>query len=234
MWVRHNARITRLLVWTEAYFTAARSLAMAICSIWRTRCLERPSCTPTCSNVAGPASSCRPNRARRIAAFAFTQPGKQITHLVPLAQAVMLSLPAEIGNIGNVLDPRMVRFLPAVHHQWNASRKPFHQGEGCIRAETVSPVNIEAFNRAHERDVSIADQFHQRQAGTQMLARDAHDKPQVRANDLVLGFARRREERFHSIEIARSRELRLQIPTRLHKLELVEIKLQKQRALPLG
>lgn len=32
---------------------AVRSLARAACSIWRTRCLLRPSMCPTCSSVAG-------------------------------------------------------------------------------------------------------------------------------------------------------------------------------------
>src|SRR5438477_3755570 len=38
----------------DVHSTAARSLARADCSIWRTRCLERPNRAPTCSYVAGP------------------------------------------------------------------------------------------------------------------------------------------------------------------------------------
>ena len=92
-------------------------------------------------------------------------------------------------------------------------------------------MHIESIDRAHQSDVSITDQFHQRQPGPKVLSRDTDHQTKIGAKNCILRRCRRLKMSFQRIQIAHPRRPWLQSAACIDELKLVIVELKEQRPL---
>ncbi len=93
-------------------------------------------------------------------------------------------------------------------------------------------MEVERIDRADEREISVADQFHERESGPQMLAGDADDQAEIGADDLILHVGDSPADGFQLVQIAGAGVLRLDLSPGGDEFVFVKIELQEQRPLP--
>ena len=75
--------------------------------------------------------------------------------------------------------------VSAGKHFGNAAGEAFHQCERGVGAEAIALVSVEGIDGSDQREIAVADQFHQGQAGPQMFAGDADDQTKIGLDDAV-------------------------------------------------
>ena len=160
-------------------------------------------------------------------AFAAFEAGHQLMDFVAIGQ---FGGGAGAGGFGDRCEERVAvdGFVAAGKHFGNASGEALHQCEGGVGAEAIALVNVEGIDGADQREIAVADQFHQGQAGAQMLAGDADDQTKIGLDDAVFRLGDAAADFFQPAEVARAGELRVDLAAGGHELEFVEIQLEEE------
>ena len=93
-------------------------------------------------------------------------------------------------------------------HFGDASGEAFHKSEGGVGAEAIAFVGIEGIDGADQGEVAVADQFHEREAGAEVLAGDADDEAEIGAGRSVFDAGDAAADFLEAMEIAGEGELR--------------------------
>src|ERR1700722_6519687 len=141
-----------------------------------------------------------------------------------------------IGDAGeaDVVDVGDQRNVAAALAGGDAAGEFFHEGQGGVGAEAVAAVDVEGVGGAHESDVAVGDEVHERTggaAGGEVLAGHADDEGEIAGNDAAARGGHVTKVRLQASEVTPAGFVGVEFAAKRDELELVKVQLEKQAAL---